>query len=230
MKKTPSPSSTPHAPRPYSPAETRSRILDAAENLFASNGLDAVSIRDITGVAGVNLGAVNYHFGSRRDLVAAVFDRRMAPLTAERLAALGALEQAAGKKAAALEDVLEAFFLPAIRMSLGPERDGAVFGRLMARCMLEPNPMLETLLRGHVEPVIRRFDAALIRTLPRLRPADVFWRMHLLIGGLHHSLLMHGRKLPAGKFPRMDVDTYTKRFVVFAAAAFRATGPGEDMS
>ena len=226
MKKSPPPAA--HAPRPYSPAETRSRILDAAERLFAARGLDAVSIRDITGAAGVNLGAVNYHFGTRRDLVAAVFDRRMAPLTAERLAALDALERAAGEKAAALEDVLGAFFLPAVRMSLGPERDGAVFGRLMARCMLEPNPMLETLLRGHIEPVIRRFDAALIRALPRLRPADVFWRMHLLIGGLHHSLLLHGRKFPAGRFPRMDVETYANRFVVFAAAAFRATGPGGD--
>src|SRR5438552_11594715 len=57
------------------PSDTRSRILDVAEELFGEQGLDRVSIRDITRKAKVNLAAINYHFGSKEDLVVAVFER-----------------------------------------------------------------------------------------------------------------------------------------------------------
>ena len=45
-------------------SDTRARILDAAERLFMAHGYDGTSMRQITGEAGVNLAAVNYHFGS----------------------------------------------------------------------------------------------------------------------------------------------------------------------
>lgn len=59
---------------------TRDRILAAASSLFAERGVDGVSIRDITSRAGVNLGAVTYHFGGKDELVAAVIQRRIVPL------------------------------------------------------------------------------------------------------------------------------------------------------
>ena len=95
----------------------------------------------------------------------------------------------------------------------------------MARLMLEPNPGLEPFLRAHIEPVVRRFDAALMRAMPNLSAEDVFWRMHLLIGALHHSLLMMDKKLPNGRSLRLDPETYLKRFIAFAAAALRAPLP-----
>jgi hypothetical protein len=74
--------------------------------------------------------------------------------------------------------------------------------------------------------VIRRFDAALMRAMPELTPEDVFWRMHLLVGGLHQSLLMIDRKPPVGLPPlRPDPESYLRRFVAFAAAVFRAQLP-----
>src|SRR5437588_736604 len=57
------------------PGDTRSRILDGAEELFGERGLDRVSIRDITRKAKVNLAAINYHFGSKEDLIAEIFWR-----------------------------------------------------------------------------------------------------------------------------------------------------------
>ena len=206
-------------------AETKARILEVAERLFAERGLDAVSIRDITGAAQVNLGAINYHFGTKQELIAAVFDRRMGPLTDERLRALNAAEEAAGDKPPKLEAVLEAIFRPAIEQAMDPTRGGATFGKLMARCLVEPNPVVEKAMRGHFEPVVRRFDAALLRVMPKLAPEDVFWRMHLLIGALHHSLLMLDKKPPRGICLHMDAKTYVKRFVAFAAATFRVPLP-----
>lgn len=205
---------------------TRERLLEVAEHLFARRGLDAVSVRDITQAAGASLGAITYHFGTMRKLIVAVFDRRMAPLTRQRLEALDVLERAAGKDPLPLEGVLEAMFRPAVMEAMDKQRHGMVFGKLMARSMMDPNPHLEKYIHGHIEPVLRRFDEALLRAMPGLTPEDVFWRMHLLVGGLHQSLLMMDRKLPGGvPVRRMDAESYLRRFVAFAAAVFRAQLP-----
>jgi AcrR family transcriptional regulator len=205
---------------------TRERLLDVAEQLFARRGLEAVSVRDITQAAGASLGAITYHFGTMRKLIVAVFDRRMSPLTRRRLEALDAVEQAAGKGPLPLEAVLEAMFRPVVLEAMTGERAGLVFGKLMAQSMMHPNPSLEKYIHGHIEPMIRRFNAALMRAMPELTPADVFWRLHLLVGGLHQSLLMMDRKPPGGTPPlRLDAETYVRRFVAFAAAVFRAQLP-----
>ena len=197
-----------------------------AEQLFAQRGLDAVSVRDITQAAGASLGAITYHFGTMRKLIVAVFDRRMAPLMRQRLEALEVLERADRNGPPPLEGILEAMFRPAVMEAMTGDRAGIVFGKLMARTMMDPHPHLEKYLHGHVEPVIRRFDAALMRAMPELTPDDVFWRMHLLVGGLHQSLLMLDRKPPQGvPVLQLDAETYLRRFVAFAAAVFRAPLP-----
>jgi AcrR family transcriptional regulator len=208
------------------PAETREKVLEVAERLFAERGLDAVSIRDIITAAEANLGAVNYHFGTLDRLIEAVFERRLIPSTQERLRALEAVERAAGDQPPKLEAVLEAIFRPVVEEAMDPKRGGATFGKLMARCFVDPNPAMEKVMRSHFTAVVKRFDAALSRAMPDLSPEDVFWRMHLLMGGLHQSLLLLDRKPPPG-IPRVKIDaeTYIRRFVAFAAAAFRAPLP-----
>ena len=74
------------------PHETRTRILDAAEELFMQHGFEATSMRLLTGKAGVNLAAVNYHFGSKDALIEALFRRRLDPMNAARTAELEKLE------------------------------------------------------------------------------------------------------------------------------------------
>ena len=208
------------------PAETRERVLEVAERLFAERGLDAVSIRDIIAAAGANLGAINYHFGTKDGLIEAVFERRLVPSTQERLRALEAVVRAAGDQPPKLEAVLEAVFRPVVEEAMDPKRGGVTFGKLMARCLVDPNPAMEKVMRSHFTTVVKRFDAALSRAMPNLSPEDVFWRMHLLMGGLHQSLLLLDRKPPPGgtRF-HVDAETYFRRFVAFAAAAFRAPLP-----
>jgi len=75
------------------PHETRTRILDAAEELFMQHGFEGTSMRLLTSKAGVNLAAVNYHFGSKDALIEAVFRRRLDPMNAARVAALDRLER-----------------------------------------------------------------------------------------------------------------------------------------
>src|SRR5215208_2869630 len=76
-------------------ADTKTRILDAAESLFMEHGFEATSLRQLTSAAAVNLAAVNYHFGSKEELFQAVLTRRLDPMNQERFALLDELERAA---------------------------------------------------------------------------------------------------------------------------------------
>ena len=76
--------------------DTKSRILDAAEELFMEHGFEATSLRLITTAANVNLAAVNYHFGSKEELFQAVLTRRLDPMNRDRMQLLTAYEAASG--------------------------------------------------------------------------------------------------------------------------------------
>src|SRR6266699_4913309 len=171
------------------PCDTRSRILDVAEELFGEQGLDRVSIRDITRIARVNLAAINYHFGSKEDLIAAVFERRVVPVNEARLASLDRVEKAAGKRIPKLEAILEAFIRPALQSSLKASKGGTAFSKLFGRCLSEPGPEVEALLKRQFEPLVERMDAALLKALPHLSRSEIFWRLKFTYGALHHWLL-----------------------------------------
>src|SRR5258705_11177243 len=89
--------------------DTKHRILDSAERLFAEYGFAGVSLRAIIADAKVNLAAIHYHYHSKEALFDAVILRRLEPINRERLELLDALERT-GKPT--LEQILEAFFAP----------------------------------------------------------------------------------------------------------------------
>jgi AcrR family transcriptional regulator len=49
--------------------ETKKALLEAAKRLILERGYAGASVRELTAAAGTNLGAVNYHFGSRENLL-----------------------------------------------------------------------------------------------------------------------------------------------------------------
>lgn len=205
--------------------QTKTRILDVAEQLFAKHGLEAVSVRDITQAAKANLGAINYHFGTKKRLIAAIFDRRLTPLNRERLDTLDLVIKTAGNKPPKLEAVLEAFIRPAVRWGFDQKLGGNTFGKLVGRCLMEPNPELEAMLHAHFEPLAQRFDAVLLRAAPGFTREEIFWRMHLTVGMLHHALMLLDKVPPGRPKVSQDFETYVQRLVAFAAAGFRASVP-----
>src|SRR5688500_20384695 len=72
-------------------AQTRERLLDAAEKLFAEQGFHSASVRDITREAKCNIASVNYHFGGKSNLYREVFLRRLRDLRERRLARIAEL-------------------------------------------------------------------------------------------------------------------------------------------
>jgi len=200
---------------------TKSRILDVAEEMFGEHGLARVSIRDITREARVNLAAINYHFGSKEDLVAAVFERRVVPLNEARIAALDVVEKAVGKRTPKLENVLEAFIRPALQSSLDASKGGTAFSKLFGRCLSEPSPEVEALLKKQFEPLTERMQAALKRSLPHLSRSEIFWRMKFTYGALHHWLLTKDKFRPDW-VEDVGLEIQIHKLISFAAAGFRA--------
>ena len=92
------------------PPDTRTQILDAAERLFAERGFRGTSVRAITDLAGANLAAVGYHFGSKAELMAAVARRVIEPINAAQSAGLDRL--LARTPDPSVADLVEAFAGP----------------------------------------------------------------------------------------------------------------------
>lgn len=202
-------------------SDTKSRILDIAEELFGDQGVERVSIRDITEAAEVNLAAVNYHFGSKEDLIEAVFERRLAPLNEARLAALNEVERGAGGKAPQVEEVLAAFIRPTLVCCVAPSMGGGAFAKLLGRSLAETRPEVEAFLRKQFAPLAARFESAFLKALPHLTREEIFWRMKFTFGALHHWLLTRNKFLP----PCAEKTTFeeqTTKLIKFTAAGFRA--------
>ncbi len=170
------------------PVATKDRILDAAESLFMEHGFEATSLRSITAAAGVNLAAVNYHFGSKEELFQAVLTRRLDPMNRERLDLLTALEHAVAPNPVACEQILSAMFVPALKLARDRERGGKDFLRLLGRAYADPAPFIRHFLSDQYAVMIARFKAAFALALPELPPKELSWRLHFIMGALSYTL------------------------------------------
>ena len=203
--------------------DTKTRILDTAERLFAQKGFDAVSLRNIIASARVNLAAVHYHFGSKQALVHAVIARRLRPINEERLAKLAEARANAGKQPVKLERVLECLFRPLFRLQANPKA-GPTFARLVGRVMGERNEGLQKFMMGELAEVIIQFSAAFETALPGLAREETDWRSHFMAGAMAHTLcnadlLVRFTGTDAGA---SDYETTVRRLIDFTAAGFRA--------
>ena len=207
--------------RPTAATDTKARILDAAEALFSAHGFAATSMRDITTRAEANLAAVNYHFGSKLELVRAVFARRFGPLNEDRLARLTQLEARAGDAPVALVEILRAFVAPALR--LGAAR-GLDCMRLMGRVHSEPPAFVSELFGELFADVRTRFLAALQRGAPHLPPAQAYLRMYFVVGAMAHTMVasQHLAAMTDGQCDGTDLDWVENELVHFGAAGLLA--------
>ena len=204
--------------------ETRQRILHTAEHLFAERGIAAVSIRDITRAANMNLGAINYHFGAKRNLAAEVFKNCFEPVKVRQMALLDQMENEAGSLPIPLEKIIEALVRPVVERGFVEGVEGDTFLRLMGGCFSEPDIEIRQLVRAHFDKLIRRFDAAFLRAVPGLRPEELFWCVNFIHGALHLSLLASAEQggLLSEFKRKLDAPGLVQRLITFMAAGFRS--------
>jgi len=168
--------------------DTRKRILDAAEALFTEHGFDATTLRQITGAAEVNLAAVNYHFGSKEELIREVFRRRLTWLNQQRLQELDRLEAEAGGKPLKPSQILKVFFGVALKLAADTKGGGRTFMRLLGRTYTKPSEFVRGFLAEEYAAVLARFKAALIKALPEVPEEVILWRFHFMMGAMSYAI------------------------------------------
>lgn len=209
-------------------ADTKDRILIAAESLFMERGYAATSLRMITAKARVNLAAVNYHFGSKEALIREVFERRLGPLNAARIAHLDQLEAAARGRPLTVEQIIEAIVTPALQVNRDPLAGGAVFLRLLGRAFSEPADTMREILPAQYRQVVVRFKQALVRALPEVPDQELTWRMHFMFGALSYTMAGNDALKLIATCNLEGVDdpeSIIRRLVPFLAAGLQAPLP-----
>ncbi|NEU94915.1 TetR/AcrR family transcriptional regulator [Bradyrhizobium uaiense] len=198
---------------------TRSAILAAAERLYADRGFGDVTLRDIVAEANVNLAAVNYHFGSKDELIAELFVTRSIQTNRERLNELRAAEDAGGGRAA-IEDIMRALVGPTLRGCLGPDREGSTAARFMIRASIESVPPIRRIKNREVDH-LRKFAAAMRRAMPGRDDTELYWGLHFALAMAHHTIREKERllRLSEGKCDLDDVRAIIDRVVTVSVMA-----------
>lgn len=168
---------------------TRDIILDTAERLFAQQGHDGTSMRQITSEAGVNLAAVNYHFGSKESLVQAVLKRRLAVLNQERLRLLDELEAQAQGRPLKPSQIVDAFFGTLLRLASRPEHVGKNFLPLLERTMTDPTGFIRAIVAEEYASVMERYQNAFFKALPDVPRTEIIWRFQFMLGATSYAIV-----------------------------------------
>ena len=156
---------------------TKDKIMDTAEHCFAEQGIATTSVRTICREAGVNLGAITYHFGSKDNLVMAIFRRRAVPLIQERVAWLDALKAEAGDQPISLRKVVKAIVIPQRRLI----KQYPQFAEFLIRMKKYPNPKFHELIAAEFREIFKKFDDILRDVLPPMPDDEFMIKMHLFI-------------------------------------------------
>ena len=207
---------------PEREAATKAQVLIAAERLFALHGFQNVSVRDITAEAGVNLASVNYHFGSKDQLLFEIFRRRTSELNRERARMLHEASDRAGGKPP-LREILRALFEPPLRWS-SPDHDRRISVQFIIRARSEGTEAMREVLRTDVSH-LRRFADALMEARPELAPEEVYWRLHFCLGMIHNNRFAEFDRLHTlsdGLTRESDTQGLLRRMLDFAEAGFLA--------
>lgn len=202
----------------------RDRILDAAERLFAERGFEGTSVRELAASAGVNLAAVNYHFGGKEALYRAVGERLMHELRERRMTAIRRALDAPG---ATLESVLRAFAWEIFR-PLDDAARARAFTRLANREMAEPRLSAEFCNENVVDPIERALEEAIRRFEPRLPSDGARFAVYAFAGQLIHAVEMASwlGTLEQERSFGFSFDELADRIVAFTAAGIRGTAGG----
>jgi AcrR family transcriptional regulator len=203
-------------------ADTKTRILDTAERLFAERGYASTSLRNITTAAGVNLAAIHYHFHSKDALLESVVSRRSDVVNKRRLDMLEHFRQEAAGGPVPLEKLFQAFLAPAFDLVRTSGEVGLRFTRLIGRLHAEGD-MPHQIMARKFGPVVQVFHAALQEALPGIPAQELWWRIHFAVGSMAHALRWSQQieLIPGAPMMAPDNELTLSRLISFISAGFR---------
>lgn len=200
--------------------DTRERILDVAERLFADAGFASTSLRDITAEAGVNLAAVNYHFGSKEALLVAILERRIRPVNERRLALLDELEsRTTNGGGPTLEQIVTVFVSPPFQYAIVEGTRRREILKLVGQLHSQVNPEIRRLFVQQFDESRKRFTASFQRVLPDIAPEEVARRLTYIVGAM--SFMMSWGE-ESGHPPSQAPERQLQSLIEFASAGMAA--------
>lgn len=174
--------------------DTATRIILAAEALFAEQGFTETTMRQITAEADVNLAAVNYHFRSKQGLVNAVTERLMEPLCDEIEVALADRLASSGK--VQLEELLEMLMRALLHVNQQNTYSLSVFMRLLELAYMKNQEELREFFVSRYAPRLENYLRCLQADAAPMEENEFFWRLHFMLGAVvftlsnYHTLLI----------------------------------------
>ena len=150
---------------------TKNKLLNAAEKLFADHGFAETSLRTITTQAEVNLASVNYHFGSKKVLVEAVFDRYMQGFTLELIIELEKIEN---QDKLNVSQVLNTLVRPLVEIDNIRPNGSSVFMKLLGHAYSETQGHIRRFAMHKYSDVLLNLQNYYIPQVLRQRPLKCF--------------------------------------------------------
>src|SRR6201988_1264983 len=201
----------------------REAILCAAEELFSTNGFNAVSVRDIAQAAGANPGSVTYHFKTKDELLLEIYRRHCKPMNLRRAELLAAAQRVRDLNDR-LEAIVRAYVLPAFSSGSDLAGGGARFTRLRAIMSAEGNEGARKIIAQTFDGTSHAFIDAIHESLPHIPRPETVWRSHFLLGALYYTLVTPERvsRLSRGEADGTDPGEAIEQLVKSTVASMQA--------
>ncbi|WP_337843319.1 TetR/AcrR family transcriptional regulator [Rheinheimera sp.] len=198
---------------------TQQKILDAAEQLFAGSGFADTSLRQITSEAEVNLAAVNYHFGSKKELIQSVLQRYLSVLMPRLDQEFSRL--LAQTKAHDLHTVLTVFVKPLLELNTVKPQGTRIFLQLLGRGYTDVQGHLRWFFNHHHGRVLDKFVLLVQQACPQLPASEIFWRLHFSLGTIVFTMASNQalQEIAAADFnENVEIEGVIQRLIPYLAA------------
>lgn len=210
-------------PRPKGESEElRARVLDSAEELFAEHGFHGTSIRDIAGMAGVQLALVGYHFGSKEDLLDHVLARRASVLHAERMQALADARARHGTGHVPVKELFDGYAACFLARASRGDAGWRNYATLVAS--LANSSPWGTLVSKHYDDAARSYLKELERTCSGTDPEIIYRGFFFMIAIMVAVCSRPGRieRLSLERFDSSDISRLAQSVSLFVEGGFLA--------
>lgn len=205
---------------------TQQKILDAAQSLFAETGFNGTSLRQITSLAEVNLAAVNYHFGSKKELIQAVLQRYLVTLMPRLDSEFSAL--LAAESPAPLDKVLSVFVRPLLELNQVYPNGTRLFLQLLGRGYTDVQGHLRWFFNQNYGRVLSQLTKLMQQACPNLPPSELFWRLHFSLGTIVFTMASNEAltEIAEADYKEViDIEGVILRLLPYLTAAIAAPSP-----
>lgn len=207
---------------PRSRRSNREAIMAAAELLMSKRGFNGVSIREIAVEASANVGSVTYHFRTKENLLAAIYERHCPPMNQRRIELLQEAERISNQDER-LSAIIRAFIIPAFSSRSDVAGGGARFTRLRAILSMEGHESTRQIIAKAFDDTSQIFVDAISRCVSNASRESIVWRCHFLLGSLYYSLVNSERvgRLTKGAADGGDFETAIHELVRATTASLK---------